>query len=450
MNNKKTFRFVIPGALIFVYAVVLFLIFNLERTIDFTPFYISIKALSLGFNPYPLSKTLPANLNPPIFLYVFYPLGFFEYRTAIIIWSLISISLGFIGIRLMFMHIFSEKFRQKYGLSLYCIYFGFFPILMDISIVQVGSLLLFAVMLGYHYYLRQNDYIAGICWGFIISLKLFPALLFFFMLKQRRYKVFFITLGVFLCALLIPLLFHGPTIYKQYLTMMSVIYWYGDSWNASIYGYIFRLYLDLKHPGQNVVPVYIGYLISFAILLPCYLYAMGPKEIRGEKNQVNYQPFCLTLAMMIFLSPFGWLYYFPLIVFPLMLTGIATFNRNYKTLIPLIAWTACFLLLNFPQGYILGRQMQNFTQKIGLYSFSFYGLAILVILVCCKRNLPGQNEPNISLMLQNEDKRRFLLINLASLAFGIAAPLNSFLIRLSMGGAGSYNLKDLYPLLGQS
>jgi hypothetical protein len=172
---------------------------------------------------------------------------------------------------------------------------------------------------------------------------------------------------------------------------------------------------------------------------------MGKKEITGEVKQINHQPFCLTLTMMIFLSPFGWLYYFPLLVFPLMLIASYSFEGNSKTL--LVAWIACFFFINFPQAYILGKQMQRFTDKIGLYSFGFYGLLLLNILVIYWRKMPGENAPKLHAIMEDEKKRRFVGMLFLYLLFGLIVPLNSFLMRVSIGGTGSYEMKDLYKML---
>ncbi|MBA2650952.1 MAG: DUF2029 domain-containing protein [Tatlockia sp.] len=445
MSNKSYLRPIIVF-LSLNYLLLLYLIFDYYRIVDFTPFYISTKSLIYGVNPYPMSMKLPANLNPPFFLCVFYPLGLLSYQTSIIISSLLSIILGLIGAKIAFYHAFSDEFREKYNLIFYLLYFSFFPILMDTSIVQVGSLLFFFVMVGYHFYLRKNDNLAGFFWGIIIAIKLFPALLFFFVLKQGRYRVFFISLATTLLAMLIPLLIYGPTLYRQYFTMLTAIYWYGDSWNASIYGFIFRLMMDLKHPGQNLYPVEILYLGLFFISLLCYLIGMGPKKIESEPKQINHQPFCLTLSMMILMSPFGWLYYFSLLIFPLLLTGLATFKEKTKTLIPKLAWVLCFCLINFPVAYIVGKQMQ-LTEKITMYSFYFYGLVLLNILLICRRNLTGKSELNIN-EIKHDEKTSFIVVALLiSLAFGLVVPLNSFLLRLSMGNPGHYKDADLDKLL---
>lgn len=445
--NNKIYTIPLLCFILFAYFLVLYLIFSFSRVIDFTPFYTSTKALIYNLNPYPMSKTMPANLNPPFFLCLFYPFALLNYRVALIIWALLSFCLGLIAVRYAFFYSFSENFRKKYNLLLYTLYFAFFPVVMDLSIVQIGSFLFFFIMVGYHFYCQKKDNLAGFFWGFIVAVKLFPALLFFMVLKQGRDRVFLVMLTTFLLACLLPLLLYGPLIYDEYFSMLSAVFWYGDSWNASIYGFMFRLILDLTRPGQSLLPIEGLYFSLFLIVLVGYLKGMGPKDLGTKPTQINHQPFCLTLTMMILLSPFGWLYYFPLLIFPLILTGLAGFEGKTKTLIPLILWVICFFFINFPQGYVLGSKMQNVAEKLGIYSFYFYGLVLLTILVIFHRKMPGSNEINFAEIKQNEKKALMIRILVFILLFGFIVPFNSFLMRISIGGQSGFNTNDLEKLL---
>lgn len=433
MNKNTHFRLVpiLIAFLLGLYAVTFYLMFSHQRMVDFIPFYVSSKLLIAGQNPYPMN--LPISLNPPFSLFLFYPLGLIGFHLGMLICSLLYLILGLIAVGLAFFYVFSDEFRKKYQLILYLFYFSFFPVLMNLSIVQFGSVLFFLLMVGYHYYLQKKDTLSGIFWGCIIALKLFPALLFFYLLKQKRYRVFLVTLTTFLLASLISLLIYNPAIYQNYFSMMRKVSWYGDNWNASIFGFIFRLTTNFAGP----------YLLLFCILLFLYFKAMGPKEIKGE---TNHQPFCLTLTMMVLLSPFGWIYYFQLLIPALLFTGVLAFQKkNYPFL---VAWTLCFFLLDYPQGYIMAKQMQNFSEKISLYSLYFYGLVLLNILVILRQKMPGNNQLNINAIMKDEKKNRILLALKIILAFALIVSLQNFLTRI--GSSENYNLKALNRLMGEN
>ncbi|MFV0821253.1 DUF2029 domain-containing protein [Tatlockia micdadei] len=417
--------------LIFLYVLLFYLIFSYQRLVDFTPFYTSAKLLLAGKNPYPIQLVMSVNLNPPFFIWLFSPLAHTSYRAALIIWSMLSFGLGLIAARIVFYYAFSTEMWKKYWLYFYLLYFSFFPILMDTSIAQVGAILIFLIMLGYHFYLTNRCYQAGIAWGIIIALKLFPALLFFYVLKQGRRRVFITMLATFLIACLIPVLFYGPTIYVQYHSMLTRVLWFGDSWNASLYGFLFRLLIDTHSNSHNLIPIELLHLALSSILLIIYLKVLGPSTEDGA-HRVNHQPFCLTLVMMLLLSPFGWLYYFSILIFPLSVTFATVFNKKKSSPLPFILWTACFFLINFPQAYVLNKEMHHFAERISLYSFCFYGLTILLYFLISNRQIQGNHELNIKTLWEDEQKRRSFIAILIFYLFGLIVPLNSLLLNLSL------------------
>lgn len=419
MNNRY-WQATFVLSIIYIYWLLFYTVLTQENIIDFTSFFTAILALINNENPYrilytsffPVAKKVSANLNPPIVLWMAKPLAQFSYHTALTIWSFFSFILGLIGASITFSYAFSAKFLKKYRLYLYLAYLSLFSTLMNISIVQLGSVLLFFIMLGYHFYLTERNYLAGILWGIIIAVKLFPALLFFYVLKQRRIKVFTVMLATFLLASLIPLLVYGPTIYIQYYEMMSRVLWYGDNWNASFYGYIFRLFIDNRNTSLNLIPVETLYLILFFSSLIWYLKKLGKNEI----NHLNHQPFCLTLVMMLLLSPFGWLYYFSILILPLTLTWVTAIEDKTSQTKSILLWLISLILINFPLGYVGTRYMHNFIVRIGFASCYFYGLLLLAYLISLRERFPGNNEIEF-----DETEHHFLPATLVVFAFGLIA-----------------------------
>ncbi len=121
----------------------------------------------------------------------------------------------------------------------------------------------------------------------------------------------------------IPWLVFGSTIYKQYFSMLTCVLWYGDSWNASLYGFLFRLFIDVHDKTQSLIAIKTVYIFLFFSLLFWYL-----KKSTGKSTALNHQPFCLTLIMMLLMSPFGWLYYFPLLILPVACVWITAINKK--------------------------------------------------------------------------------------------------------------------------
>lgn len=403
---SKSNRYLILAFLamvITVYCLLFYAVFTPEKIQDFASFYSAILNMLDHKNPYLQSTSLRPNLSPPFALLFFSFLGNFSYKTALIIWFFLSLILGLIGAFCAFYHAFSGEFLRKNWLILTLIYLSFFSTIANIIVVQFGSILLFFIMIGYHFYLRSRDLIAGVLWGIIIAFKFFPALLFFFVIKQGRKKVFFLMFFTFLIVSLLPFFSQGQLIYKQYFAMIAHVSWYGDNWNASLFGYLVRLFFH----GESLNDLKILYLILFCISLIWYF-----KNLKGLES--NHQPFCLTLTMMLLLSPFGWLYFFPLLVLPLSLTWIAACDNKSQ-----LFWLCILLLINLPQGYIFSTYELGILVKVSFISCYFYGL-LLLNYSCVKQEKSD--------LIFDEKKQLFLLITLLILAFGLLEIIIKFFL----------------------
>lgn len=389
--NRRHLQIGLSIILVSTYLLIFYFDFTNKYRPDFTAFYSASLALIAGANPYlsllanylPKPVMIGANLNPPIVLLIFSPVAHLGYYTSLAIWSFISIILSLIGAGISFKLTFSSAFLKKYQPLLYLIYLSLFATLMNTAVAQLGSVLLFFLMLGYYFYLKDRDILAGLTWGFIIAAKLFPGLLFFFALKQRRYKLVFIMAGSFFIAWLIPLIIYGSRIYTQYFSMMHYVLWYGDSWNGSVYGFIFRLFIDAKDSTQSLWSIQLLYICLFSLLLFWYLLQLK----KSNNHKTNHQPFCLSLVMMLILSPFGWLYYFPMLCFPLTLSWLNINNNKTLTNKIRIYWLFSLFLINFPMDYLHAHKMPYFIDRFLFYSFYFFGLLLLAYTFSKQKNM---------------------------------------------------------------
>ncbi|MCC5013571.1 MULTISPECIES: glycosyltransferase family 87 protein [unclassified Legionella] len=426
--NFRHWQIAVLLLLLSTYSVLFYFVFTYQYKLDFSSFYSAFQLFDTGDNPYQslyttyllTIKKLSANLNPPIVLWVLTPLLRLNYDLALIIWSGLSLLLGLIGAHFSFKLAFPADFIKKNWLSLYLIYLSLFATVMDTAIAQFGSILFFFIMTGYYCYLNNREYSAGLLWGIIIAMKFFPALLFFFVLKQGRYKVFMVMCVTLLVLCLIPWVVLGTTIYKQYFSMMTRVLWYGDSWNASLYGFLFRLFIDVHDKTQSLIAIKTAYIFLFFSLLFWYL-----KKSTGKSTVQNHQPFCLTLVMMLLMSPFGWLYYFPLLILPFACLWITAIDKKTNTAQLLFMWLISLFLLNFPIDYVRTTDMPTFLGKLGFYSFYFYGLLLMAHLLTRQPILPPANDLSI-----NKAPAYFTPSLSIIISFGLLIPIISFVMRL--------------------
>lgn len=379
--------------LLSAYGLLFYFLSTNQLNTDFSSFYASAKAYNEHINPYqalrtpylPAQKTAPPNLNPPIFLQITASLSALDYNSAHLLWSVLLLILGSVGALLCFAHSADRALFKKNWPIYLGLYLSIYPTLMNTNFSQIGGFLLFFIMLGYAFFLKKQDGLAGFFWGMISAIKLFPALLMLFALSQRRYKLFWIMLATLTTASLTPLLTHNTELYTAYFNRLNTVLWYGNSWNASAYGLLFRLFVDMGSPSNLSIVKY-TYLGIFFLLLMGYI-----KQIRQLKQE---QAFCLTLTMMLFMSPFGWLYYDSLLLMPFILiwrtlnSAMQSSSKNH------ILWLLCLFCINAPIGNIQARVMGSVFYKMTLYSVYCYGLIGLIYLLIQTAQMIPQQQPS--------------------------------------------------------
>lgn len=374
--------------LVCLYGLLFYFVFTHPIVIDYSSFYSSTQALLQGENPYqslyttyfPTLKQVSINLNPPIVLMMFIPFAKMSYSASLMLWSLMSLILGLISVSLTFSLSFTPAFLKQHRAALYALYFAFAPTLINTSIGQLGNVIAFLIVAGYYFFTKKRENMAAILWGTIISMKFFPALLFFFALQQHRYKMMAIMAATILTISAIPGFIYGMHIYTDYFSMLSKVPWYGNNWNGSMIGFLFRILAGpVPDPSDCLLIKYL-YIPFFLCTLAWYLHILF-----APAHEKNHQAFALTLVMMLLMSPLGWIYYFPLISLPLCLTWSEANHPHAKKLFPCI-WILCLFFINFPINYVPVKHIVTFIEILSLQSFYFYGLCLLAYLLTYQIN----------------------------------------------------------------
>lgn len=385
MPISRFLRILALIALPILYCLLFYLQYHHKILIDFSSMYFAAESLSKGINPYqllstsflPVQKKLPVNLNPPCLLWffqVFVPLG---YKKAFIVWTCLSMLASLKVCSVSF-----QLLRQNHSFNLkkidfFLIYFSTYPVFMNTIVTQFGFFLAFFILLGYQFLQRQKPLVAGFLWGLIAAVKLFPLLLLIYAFLNKQKQLFLIMLITFIAASLIPLLFLTPAIYSAHYAILQKALWYGDNWNASFYGFLFRLFADPVHASLKDL-LYIKLSFVFIFILCFGLYWIKVKEFVSQSHQLA--AFNLTLAMMLFLSPLGWLYYFPMLILPAftlwsaLQSGATKYGVTY-----FIATYFALIFLCSPIIYIMSLYMPQSATQSTLFSVHFYGLLLLII-----------------------------------------------------------------------
>ncbi|KTD75176.1 glycosyltransferase family 87 protein [Legionella waltersii] len=379
--RKNAFLSIATIWLLILYIAIFYYQINLQILIDYSSFYAASKALADGITPYQVltttllegAKKLPTNLNPPCVLWLLQPITYLPFKLGLAIWDTLSVLAGIHAARLTYRYFAKELFPSQF--QFWLLYFALFPIIMNFTIAQVGSFIAFFVLQGYHHLRNASPIKAGFYWGCISAMKLFPLLLliYAFLLKERRACLSLII--TFIGLSFIPLIQTDISTYFNYALLVKKVFWYGDNWNASLYGYLFRLWIDCKNNKQDIAWIEITYLCLLVISCIGYIYFyLTNKHIKADPaNGFNY-----TVTTMLFLSPLGWLYYFQLLL-PQALLMYQDLNTKLQNVRRLLIKTASLTLLLFPTIYIPAAYIPNIMASMTFFSFYFYGLLFMQI-----------------------------------------------------------------------
>ncbi len=392
---RSSYRRYLIAAVSGMYLLIMYLLYHVYIRADMATFYAAASEYKVHRTPYhalyssfaPIKSILSVNLTPPIFLEVIRPLALLSYESASVVWLLLSLALGVKAMMLTTSIIFNNAQKKQYQASVVLIYLVCFATLQNFCIGQLGNVLFFFIVAGYSCYLKNKDYAAGILWGLIIAIKLFPGLLVFYSFRNKRYRLLLTIIVTFCVAWSIPLLTHGIDIYKEYFWLIGKVTWYGDNWNASINGFLYRL-IDVKFLDSSVLYLRLAYFCIFTSGLVLFLRTL----YRDKKPAFQHYNFCLTIVAMMLLSPLGWLYYFCVLSFPLLALYHYLFIENQPNCKSVAAWCGSFFLINFPQAYHVVSGTVALKTLLGFNSFYFYGLVSLLVLLIKANKLIEMDE----------------------------------------------------------
>jgi hypothetical protein len=301
---------------------------------------------------------------------------------------------------------FSKDYLKKYWVGLFLVYLLLFHNLLDLFLNQLGGLIMLFIILGYYYYLKKSDYVAGILWGFIIALKLFPGLLFFYVLKENRKTVLATMLVTIACCFLLPLFVFGTRIYVQFFNTLIGVSWYHFPWNASLLGFLHAIFYRFDQIDW-IAPTYI---VLALIYLISYLWLITPNK---DEDVVNHQAFCLTLILMVILSPLGWTYYFPLLLLPVALLWASYMNEQKPWSNSAMLWLITLFFLHYPLPRNAKTLPMAYHGKSTIIPINFIGLAILFCLIAVsKPKLTSYSHVSF-----NETKTYFVIVTGLIIAF---------------------------------
>jgi alpha-1,2-mannosyltransferase len=373
---------------------------KLPISLDFTIYYASVRYFWEGeriyakvpvgsFGPMPEGlefdrDTLHANLSPPAAMLLMAPLGRWELPTAYFIWSTFSIVCGIAAALLLGLAVGGKANRIGRTLALTFLLLAYVPTFTNVQIGQVGLVLLLLLSIVWVAARRGRDGVAGIALGLALTMKLFVGLLVLYFLVRRRWRLVAWSGAVLLLTSLASLIVFGPASFPDYARVLQTVTWYAINWNASLLGFFTRILGGSENIPLVVMPG-LAYALSYGLSLLAVLalvWLSWPRD--GEPlPAVLDVGFGLALALMLLVSPLGWMYYFPLLLIGVIGAWYASdrwLSGAYKWAL-VVAWILSTLPFPALQAVEVNDPLSWFTwASVYFYAALAFSLALGIIL----------------------------------------------------------------------
>jgi hypothetical protein len=167
-------------------------------------------------------------MYPPTTALLALPLTPFDLLNAKRIWMIISLCAAF-GIIVLLPKILHIDITDAANVMLIC---GF-NLYNDFMLGQVYVVMIFLMLVGYYFFLKENTFYAGILWGFVAAIKFLPLFFIPFLFYRRHYKIAFLLLLSFGILHLIAFFSGGKMAYFSFIEVFKNNYLNGQVANET-------------------------------------------------------------------------------------------------------------------------------------------------------------------------------------------------------------------------
>jgi hypothetical protein len=245
---------------------------------------------------------------------------------------------------------------------------------------------------------RQQDFVAGMILGIATALKLFFGIFFVLFIFFRRWRLGFYFICTFIFCNLISLVILKTQTFLNFFSSLQNMPWYAGSWNGSFLGFFSRILGGSMNIPLVELP-WLAHALSLLLsvmLLFGMIWLMGPSSCSSGNDRFDLI-FSLALVEMLLISPYGWLYYFPILVLPMIVAWRFATRHNFSILFNLLLIFA-WILINIPTPLIWAEDVKMNQPIVWFTSAGIYFYALLVLTgvfigLLCKRNkliFPGK------------------------------------------------------------
>ncbi len=414
LSEKRAYLIVIQAIIIgLVIAIYLLTIKNTAQHpqgTDFYKFYMSSKLLWSGNNVYTLVPTTGTevvakiakfnhpNLNSPFHILCMSLFGLIDFRTAFWIWSLFSLCCGLLAIVIFDKTIINNDIDLSSLTFKWIILLIYFPSLINCQLGQFSFLLLLLIVIAWRFSRRGQDVEAGMVLGLAVGLKLFVGIFLILFICYRRWRLVIFLIGTFLACNILSLIIFKMATYENFFHLLQNMPWYAGSWNASFLGFFTRIFGgSMNIPLVNLPWLARALSLFLSLVLLVWMIWWIPRGSCDSRVDRSDLVFSLALVEMLLISPYGWLYYFPILILPVIMAWkfvkSNNFNRLFKIFIIFIwALTTIPTPLIWAEDVRMNQPIIWFTSA-GIYFYALLALTGLLVTLLYKSHkslLPGK------------------------------------------------------------
>jgi alpha-1,2-mannosyltransferase len=286
---------------------------------------------------------LHPNLNPPFQTVLLAPLGLLEYRTALMVWVLVSMLCGTAGAYLLGAGMAEGGSRFRAGVLWAAVLFLYYPTLISLLYGQWALVPFFLLVLAWLAWRDERMTVAGGILGGLAAVKLFFGAFLLLLLFRRAWRgvASFVVVGAMCTAASVAVAGFDSLI--RYGSIIAGVDWYSGSWNASFLGYFSRIFGGGEGVPLIQAPV-LGRTLTYAfsvLALGSLMFVPRLQAERTKRRLAGDLAFAMAIPVMLLVSPFGWQYYFSFLLIPFVVLWNGTReigNRMVILVLLVVAW----------------------------------------------------------------------------------------------------------------
>ena len=327
------------------------------------------------------TKALHPNLNSPFYTLFMSVFGLVTFHQAILIWSILSLCCGLMAVVMIAdnISVVGSNLSILFGLSLLLL--AYFPSWINFRLGQFGFVLLLLVAAIWLAFKRGAEQIAGVILGLAVSLKIFLGIFLIFFALYRRWRLLFWSVCVFFACNLLSLIILGIPTYKKFLFLLHDMPWYAGSWNSSLTGFLTRIFGGSSNNALFDLP-WLSRLLASSLalfLLFSLIWLASPRANRKATEHFDVG-FSLAIVTMLLISPYSWVYYFPILLIPMIVlwqvSGKLAQRKWYRLLL-----ASAWILSSIPTVLIAAEDIPKDQDPIWFFTAAgFYFYALLIML----------------------------------------------------------------------